>query len=275
MSGPKCDEIVLSEERRRKFEETLRLEKERIEKEREERRRRMEEWKRKEKERREQEEKRKKTIRELDDFDMYMDAVLDKIQETQQEGISSGDEDLDREGFEAAMEQLQQEEAAAEAVFVENCQREVCMVVEETIQEMGYQLIGSKASDESTSTLYRYDDKTAINVTDAKGQFTMEIVRMDVVGRAATAQEADELARCMENFCTDYRKIQKKLRDNGLEVRNELFHLPPDSKYACIVNASEYAMVKDKKGSRRAAEDYETRQGENALQLSRKMRESL
>lgn len=238
MSGPKCDEIVLSQELLSKFEETLRLEKERIEKEREECRRRMEE------------EKRENIIRELDDFDAYMEIVLD---------------------------QLQQREAEAEAAFAEDCQREVCMIVEDTIQEMGYQLIGSKASDQSKSALYRYDDKTAIQVTDAMGQFTMEIVSMDVVDRAATKQEADELAKRMEQFCTDYRKIQGQLREKGLEIKNELFHLPPDSKFACIVNTSEYDLAQDKsikKRSRRNAEDYETRQKEE-MEESRKMRESL
>lgn len=237
MSGPKCDEIVLAEERRRKYEEALRLEKERIQKVREERRRRMEEEKR----------KRRETIRELDDFDAYMDSVL---------------------------EQLQQEEEVAEETFEQNCQREVCMVVEETIQEMGYRIIGSKASDQSTATLYRYNDETAIQVTDANGQFTMEVVGMDVVDRAATVQEADRLARSMENFCADYKKIQRGLRENGLEVRNELFHLPSDSKYACIVNTSDFVLEKErKKGSRKVAEDYEVRQGEKAVQASQKMRE--
>lgn len=240
MSGPKCDEIVLSEERRRKHEEVLRLEKERIAREREELRQRKEEEKRKREE---------ETLRELDDFEAYMNSLL---------------------------EQLEQEETAAEDTFEENCRREVCTVVEETIEEMGYRLIGSKASDRSTATLYRYNEETAIQVTDAMGQFTMEVVRLDVVDRAATAREADELAQSMENFCVDYKEMRARLIENGLEVPKELFHLPPDSKYACIVNTSDFALKKEiKKGGRRLAEDYETRQGEDIAQSSQKMRGSL
>lgn len=276
MSGPKCDEIVLSkaeeEKLRRFYEEQLQRERELLCRMREEERRERLRLEEEEKRRREEERRRGEEAQKKKEQD-YRDGVTDymrKLQEMEQE------QDAAREKFEEAFatymaacavagekprtfvyepgagEKLEKElraesERLREQAVADACEKQVDGWIDRTIEEMGYHIIGKREQTEGTkalSKLYRYDEKTALHVIGVGGQFTMEIVATDDRERPLKETEKDELTGSMEHFCEDYKRIRNKLEESGkLEIKN-VFHMPVDRKYAALMNESDYRKTK-------------------------------
>lgn len=121
--------------------------------------------------------------------------------------------------------------------------------VNEAMLQMGYSLVGEKDSIIRNKTykneLYQYSEGTVVNVTYSNdGQISMELGGIDSEDRLPTQEESRELVLSMENFCSDYSKIEKILKTKGIGLKH-ISLLPPDEQFAQIINVSDYEMKKD------------------------------
>ena len=121
--------------------------------------------------------------------------------------------------------------------------------LDEVMSEMGYQVIGSrhvtkKSGKSFTSKLLTYDDGAVVNVTEAStGQITMEIGSTDKTDRMPDANERVALQKKMEQFCIDFKEIEKRLANRGVVLDTRLMMAPPEEMYAQIINLSDFEMV--------------------------------
>jgi hypothetical protein len=121
--------------------------------------------------------------------------------------------------------------------------------VDEVMIEMGYAVLGSKEVNKSSgrrfrSELYSFDDGTAINVTfSSDGRITMELGGLSDEDRQPTPYETARLCDDMEQFCSDYRDIERRLEQRGVVLSERIALLPPDERYAQIINVADYELV--------------------------------
>lgn len=255
MSGPKCDEIVLSLEEetdiRESYEERLRLERERI---RQRRRQEYEERKRLKEERKNQVrsynagvEEQLRALREAEE-EAYQEEFEEALAAYEAAAALAGVEPRpysfkSGQGERLVRELCEETEALKSQTVAKACQERVEGWIDRTIEEMGYHVIGQRETNgafRAISRLYQYDENTALHVIGVDGQFTMEIVAVDQVDREPTKAEADRLTGSMERFCADYQQIRERLEESGsLEVK-QVFHMPVDKRYAAVVNQSAY-----------------------------------
>lgn len=114
--------------------------------------------------------------------------------------------------------------------------------------ELGYQLIGNCSVAKRSGTrlkhaLYRFGDGTAIDVTFANGQIAMEVGGLANEDRLPQEDEVEKLCLTMEEFCTEFPRIEKQLRDRGVIVEQRIHHAPPTAAYAQMINLSDYALT--------------------------------
>jgi len=132
---------------------------------------------------------------------------------------------------------------SAEQAYISQC-------IDEVMIEMGYNLIGSrevtkKSGKHFRNELYLFDEGTAVNVTTSDdGQITMELAGLDDEDRIPSATESEQLCQDMQEFCTDYREIEKRLAARGVTTRR-ISILPPEEQYAQIINTADYNMKTD------------------------------
>lgn len=144
--------------------------------------------------------------------------------------------------LEAEIERMKK--AAAEddeQAYISDC-------LDEVMVEMGYSVLGAREVTKRNgkrfrNELYTYGNGTAVNVTySSDGRIAMELGGMDTSDRVPTAQEAERLCGCMEQFCDDFQEIEKRLLVKGVVLTDRLSLLPPDAEYAQIINTSDYSM---------------------------------
>jgi len=269
MSGPKCDMFSLSEEevqRQQEEQARLLLEEQRKIREEQERRRREEEKRKRE----EEEKKRRRIAADAEDTLQLLKALdtnplKEEFQETYCEYRAAAviakevAEEFEYSETNASLviaKMCKDIEAWKEKSLLRSCAKRVNELIDETIEEMGYELIGEKTNekeDQPMAKLYQYDENTAISVISLNGQFTMEVVERDDVDRAATEEEAEQLETHMEEFCEDYEKLKERLAAKQVIHSRNVFHMPPDKAYARIVNTSAY---RTKRKHRTYSEDY-------------------
>lgn len=200
MSGPKCDQFELEEQRRREEMERLRLE---LEKE----RRREEERKRKQ-----EEERRQKELRKAEN-----------------EAFNKQEE----EAFEALLQKM----------YHKREQQIVAEAIEETMEEMGYDLIAVHASSENadvdvSAQVYSFSNGTGIQVMEHGGQVSLEVVGIGTNNRLPDEEERLYLEGQMTDFCEAYEELEERLEKKGIIKSQMIFHKKPDKKYARILNIS-------------------------------------
>ena len=128
-----------------------------------------------------------------------------------------------------------------EQAYISDC-------LDEVMDEMGYSVLGSREVTKRNgkrfrNELYAYGDGTAVNVTySSDGKIAMELGGIDTSDRVPTAQETDKLCDSMEQFCDDFKEIEKRLSGKGVVLANRISLLPPDAEYAQIINISDYSM---------------------------------
>ena len=256
MSGPKCDFFVLNEEEveRQRREQEARLQA--IQ------RKRQEEDERKI---RQQEERRKKIVKKETDETLELLKAM---------SLDSQKKEFDEVYYEySAVAELVGKEAECfvyskenAATFIDTmkhamdnwkkedmehqCAKRVNEIIDETIEEMGYELIGEKKSSDHAQTsakIYQYDEDTAISVIESDGQFTMEVVAVDTVDRTVTQEEGVQLESSMGEFCKDYEQLKQKLAAKNVCNTKNVFHLPPNKMYARVLNTSSYQKKRKKK----------------------------
>ncbi len=128
-----------------------------------------------------------------------------------------------------------------EQAYISDC-------LDEVMVEMGYSVLGSREVTKRNgkrfrNELYAYGDGTAVNITySSDGKIAMELGGIDTSDRVPTAQETDKLCDSMEQFCDDFKEIEKRLLAKGVVLADRISLLPPDAEYAQIINTSDYAM---------------------------------
>lgn len=235
MSGPKCDEYILDEvlaaavragleeelrqqeeERRRREEERRRLEEERRKAEEKRLRLAAEERRRREEERRRQEEERLRRIKARADFAEEQNADVEAR-------------------FQAYLEEMYQKKE----------QEIVAKAIDEALEEMGYEMVASMTPKVATDKhvqahVYEFDEGVGIQVLEANGQVSMEVVGIGTNNRFPTEREKEYLEGQMERFCDAYDTLNEKLAAKGIVKAAEVRHNRPDKQFARILNVSSF-----------------------------------
>ena len=136
------------------------------------------------------------------------------------------------------------EEAAEEdeQAYISDC-------LDEVMEEMGYTVIGSREVTKKNgkrfrNELYTYGEGTAVNVTySSDGKIAMELGGIDATDRLPDSHETAVLCESMENFCEDFKEIEKRLLAKGVVLADRISLLPPSAEYAQIINTTDYNMT--------------------------------
>lgn len=132
-----------------------------------------------------------------------------------------------------------------EAIAFREEQAYISRCLDEAMKEMGYDLLGSRditrrSGKKFHNELYLFEEGTAVNVTySGDGQISMELGGICREDRLPTGEESAALTEDMESFCDDYAQLEKILRKKGISTRR-ISVLPPDARYAQMINVSDY-----------------------------------
>ncbi len=133
-------------------------------------------------------------------------------------------------------------DADDEQAYISDC-------LDEVMEEMGYTVIGSREVTKKNgkrfrNELYTYGEGTAVNVTySSDGKIAMELGGIDATDRLPDSHETAVLCESMENFCEDFKEIEKRLLAKGVVLADRISLLPPSAEYAQIINTSDYLMT--------------------------------
>lgn len=187
MSGPKCDEYVLNEQRRqeelRRIEEQLKLERE----------------------------------QKSAEFNARMD------------------EDL--EAFKERLYKRRERKIIAEAM-------------DEAMKELGYDLIATLEPKKEVEVpvhaqVYSFSEGVGIQVIENGERISMEVVGLGTNTRKPTEGESDYLEERMTEFCDSFGRLEKVLQEKGIVKSAVIHHLPPNKKYARILNLDNFFRVEE------------------------------
>lgn len=158
-----------------------------------------------------------------------------------------------------------------DAVDIDDEQAYISDCLDEVMEEMGYTVIGSREVTKKNgryfrNELYTYGEGTVVNVTySSDGKIAMELGGVDVTDRLPDDHETSVLCESMEQFCDDFKEIEKRLFAKGVVLADRISLLPPHVEYAQIINTSDYQMTEKadmlqaKKQRRTAAKQKATR----------------
>ena len=145
--------------------------------------------------------------------------------------------------------ELKAEITKLEAEALENSEQEyIAEAIDEVMEEMGYDLIGSrevtkKSGKRFRDELYTFSEGTAVNIRyDNQGKIAMELGGIDKTDRLPSSSEASRLEDEMVAFCDKFTEFEKRLAAKGIICKNRVRHLPPKAEYAQIINTSDYDM---------------------------------
>lgn len=129
-----------------------------------------------------------------------------------------------------------------EQAYISDC-------LDEVMEEMGYTVIGSREVTKKNgkhfrNELYTYGEGTAVTVTySSDGKIAMELGGIDSKDRLPDAHETSVLCESMEQFCDDFKEIEKRLIAKGVVLADRISLLPPSAEYAQIINTADYHMT--------------------------------
>ena len=149
------------------------------------------------------------------------------------------------EGFSKLHDEIEriknQSKKSAEQAYIQQA-------LDDVMTEMGYSVIGKREvikrnGKHFRNELYTFGEGTAVNVTySSDGRIAMELGGLDTSDRMPTEGECTALCAEMEEFCTGFKEIEKRLLAKGVVVANRVSLLPPNVEYATIINTSDYDM---------------------------------
>ena len=134
-------------------------------------------------------------------------------------------------------------------VLEDSEQEYIAETIDEVMEEMGYDLIGSrevtkKSGKRFRDELYTFSEGTAVNIRyDNQGKIAMELGGIDSTDRLPSSSEASRLEDEMVAFCDKFTEFEKRLAAKGIVCKNRVSHLPPKAEYAQIINTSDYEMI--------------------------------
>lgn len=216
MSGPKCNEFELSEQRRQ--EELRRIEEEL---------------------RRKQEEERQKRLAEMRRMLEERKARIEYIKEAN----SRFEEELERQLKEEYEEELQETYAKRE-------QQIIAEAIDEVMDEMGYEVIAESKPMEKVSMpvkaqVFSFSEGVGVQIVEAGERISIEVVGLGTNNRIPTEKEKEHLEDKMEEFCDVFHRFEEKLEEKGI-VRARVIHkMPPDKKFARVLNLENFNRIKD------------------------------
>lgn len=133
-------------------------------------------------------------------------------------------------------------DADDEQAYISDC-------LDEVMEEMGYTVIGSREVTKKNgkrfrNELYTYSEGTAVNVTySSDGKIAIELGGIDATDRLPDNHETSVLCKSMEQFCDDFKEIEKRLLAKGVVLADRISLLPPSAEYAQIINTTDYSMT--------------------------------
>lgn len=148
-------------------------------------------------------------------------------------------------------EQLQLQRRFIEEQLYQKEQTYIADTIDEVMEEMGYDLIGSrevtkKSGKRFHDELYTFSEGTAVNIRyDNQGKIAMELGGIDSTDRLPSSSEASRLEDEMIAFCDKFTEFEKRLAARGIVCKNRVSHLPPKAEYAQIINTSDYNIKTD------------------------------
>lgn len=131
--------------------------------------------------------------------------------------------------------------------------QQVETALQECMEEMGYSLLGKRKIDgmandamECSDMLYHMHGQTVLHVTHSStGQIAMEIGLGEERHRAMQESEVNELVQDMVSFCGDYNELQRRLRDKGVVVQQEILRCPAAAEFAHTIDMTEFDVSAD------------------------------
>ena len=174
---------------------------------------------------------------------------------------------------ESGVAELKAEIAELQNEVLEDSEQEyIADAIDEVMEEMGYDLIGSrevtkKSGKRFRDELYTFSEGTAVNIRyDNQGKIAMELGGIDSTDRLPSSSEASRLEDEMVAFCDKFTEFEKRLAAKGIVCKNRVSHLPPKAEYAQIINTSDYDIkteVETFKTERRSAKGESKKQHRN------------
>lgn len=129
--------------------------------------------------------------------------------------------------------------------------REVTRILNEVMEEMGYQVLGTKdiakkSGDKVHNTVFSYGEGSGIHVVDNGERITMEIVGLDDADRDISQEEKEYLEEEQVHFCDSFHEIEKELEKRGVVLKQRVRMMPPSQEYASIMSMDSYTMTEHK-----------------------------
>ncbi len=126
---------------------------------------------------------------------------------------------------------------------------EVTRIFNEVMEEMGYQVLGTKDITKKTgakvhNTVFSYGDGSGIHVMDSGERITMEIVGLENEGRSLEEEDKEYLTEEQEHFCDSFHEIEQELAKRGVVLKDRIGMLPPSKEYAAIMSMEGYERTK-------------------------------
>lgn len=150
---------------------------------------------------------------------------------------------------ESGEKQLEEETERLEEQIVRRREQEyVSECVDEVLEEMGYELIGSrevrkKSGKRFRNELFDFSEGKAVSVTfSSDGQISMELGVLAREDRIPTEEESADLVSDMESFCGEFAVFEKKMLERGIVVGSRIALCPPSAEYAVVINEEDYDM---------------------------------
>ncbi len=241
MSGPKCNRYTLTEEQKRavlrsmiqEFEENKRKqqEEEKRKKEEEERIRKLEAKRRKEEERQRKIEEERRLEEER--IRKQEEERQRKIEEERKARIEYLDEisSEDDEEYERMLAQM----------YEQRQQEIISSAIDEAMEELGYELVAESKPVENAKVkvqtqVYSFSEGVGVQVVDAGGRISMEVVGLGSNDRIPTESESEYLEQQMEDFCEAFDRLEEKLEEKGIVKSSTVHKLPPDKRFARVLN---------------------------------------
>ena len=155
---------------------------------------------------------------------------------------------------EESINALKQEiQSIKDAAISSDEQSYISECLDEVMKEMGYSVLGSREVTKKNgkyfhNELYTYGEGTAVNVTfSSDGKIAMELGGIDSADRLPDEYETSMLCEAMDEFCDDFKEIEKRLLAKGVALSERISLLPPNEEYAQIINTSDYEMEMETK----------------------------
>ena len=253
MSGPKCDEFDLFEEFERMERERIReqIRQEKLREKAEQRRRMIEEQQRREEEQRRKEEEERH--RKEEERRRKEEEERRRKEEEERRRKEEERQRIERENASDEFN-LEEEEALAELEELLYSKRKdeiVANAIDAVMEEMGYELIASMTPPTQPEDhliqahVFSFGDGSGIQVMEAGGQVSLEVVGIGTNDRTPTDKEAEFLEEKMEEFCQNYQELTDRLAKHGIIRTHVKYHQNPDKKYARILNINNFNKEKE------------------------------